>query len=417
MLFLIIRYSIQFIDFQQFWVIAGEGRMISNINNSILNNVNNTNFQAGKSSVKSSDINAPNQKQDELIISEDASKTIKINDSLNKTETNSVAGKTYASSNKKIGYFNYYKIPNRYSPTEVVDSYKEMEERYNGDKLFANNENPYSEENLAIRRLDESLCDWAASVRRSCKDENEVKRYLSKKYFGSEDFPYTKKWEEPEKYAMFENDYNAICFGTVKGANRQDPRISGKISKLNSADEYENQKNSTLQQIISNQFKNLLRNNNISLSDETIIFFDINPYTYLANVTDNKNNAYGTLINTLINSNDNSRELMFWGIGNSDSNKDSIIKWQAFHQIKDYTGLDLSKLQNKNGSFKTEDGQDLFDLLKDGIKKSKLRPEYKGVAFDYISGLVNVVASKGWDNIPDLKLDIRYSNKDGFTLK
>ena len=61
--------------------------------------------------------------------------------------------------------------------------------------------------------------------------------------------------------------------------------------------------------------------------------------------------------------------------------------------------------------------QDLLDLLKDGIKKSKLRPEYKGVAFDYISGLVNVVASKGWDNIPDLKLDIRYSNKDGFTLK
>lgn len=64
--------------------------MISNINNSILNNVDNTNFQAGKSSVKSSDVNAPNQQQDELIISEDASKTIEINDSLNKTESNSL---------------------------------------------------------------------------------------------------------------------------------------------------------------------------------------------------------------------------------------------------------------------------------------------------------------------------------------
>lgn len=298
-----------------------------------------------------------------------------------------------------------------------IKSYQEMEERYNGDKLYVNNENPYSEENLAIRRLDESLCDWASSVRRSCKDEDEVRRYLSKKYFGAESFPYTKKWEEPEKYAMFENDYNAICFGTVKGANRQDPRISGKISKLNSADEYENQKNSTLQQIISNQFKNLLRNNNISLSDETIISFDINPYSYLANVADNKNSAYSPLINALINSNNNSCELMHWGIGNSDNNKDSMTKWRAFHQVKDYTGLDLSKLQNKNGRFKNDDGQDLLELLKEGVKKSNLRPEHKGAAFDCISGLVNEVANKGWDNIPDLKTNIKYSKKDGFVLK
>ena len=391
--------------------------MVSSVNNSLYNKVHNSNNQSAKTSAKSSCIDTLNQGQDELLISEDAAKTIEIDSSINKPEIGSATSKTHSFSNKKIGYYNYYKIPHRYSPTEVVDRYQEMEERYNGDKLYANNENPYSEENIAIRQLDESLCDWAASVRRSCKDENEVKRYLSKKYFGLEDFPYTKKWEEPEKYAMYQNDYNAICFGTVKGANRQDPRISGKIPHYNSNEEAEKQNKSTLQVAISNQFKNLLRNNNISLSDETVLSFDINPYTYLANITENKNNDYGTLINTLINSNGNSRELMFWGIGNSNSNKDSIIKWQAFHQIKDYTGLDLSKLQNKNGSFKTEDGQDLFDLLKDGIKKSKLRPEYKGVAFDYISGLVNVVASKGWDNIPDLKLDIRYSNKDGFTLK
>ena len=122
--------------------------MVSSVNNSLYNKVSNSNNQSAKTSAKSSCIDTLNQGQDELLISEDAAKTIEIDSSINKPEIGSATSKTHSFSNKKIGYYNYYKIPHRYSPTEVVDRYQEMEERYNGDKLYANNENPYSEENI-----------------------------------------------------------------------------------------------------------------------------------------------------------------------------------------------------------------------------------------------------------------------------
>ena len=109
--------------------------MVSSVNNSLYNKVSNSNNQSAKTSAKtsakSSCIDTLNQGQDELLISEDAAKTIEIDSSINKPEIGSATSKTHSLSNKKIGYFNYYKIPNRYSPTEVVDSYQKMEERYN----------------------------------------------------------------------------------------------------------------------------------------------------------------------------------------------------------------------------------------------------------------------------------------------
>ncbi len=63
-----------------------------------------------------------------------------------------------------IGYFNYYNTPGRYSPAKVEDRYQQMVDKYNSGELQANGEDPYSEENLAIRKLDEKLASYAASV-------------------------------------------------------------------------------------------------------------------------------------------------------------------------------------------------------------------------------------------------------------
>ena len=34
-------------------------------------------------------------------------------------------------------------------------------------------------------------------------------------------------------------------------------------------------------------------------------------------------------------------------------------------------------------------------------------------ANDYVRGLMDVIADKGWDNIPDIQMDIMYSGKNG----
>ena len=46
-------------------------------------------------------------------------------------------------------------------------------------------------------------------------------------------------------------------------------------------------------------------------------------------------------------------------------------------------------------------------------KDSSIATEFKGAANDYVRGLMDVIADKGWDNIPDIQMDIMYSGKNG----
>ena len=76
--------------------------------------------------------------------------------------------------------------------------------------------------------------------------------------------------------------------------------------------------------------------------------------------------------------------------------------------------MELQQLQLVDGKFYTENGEDAWELIKEGISKdSSIAPEFKGAAYDYVQGLMDVVADKGWDNIPDIQMDIMYSGKNG----
>ena len=253
----------------------------------------------------------------------------------------------------EIGYYNYYNNTSRYTPDAVIDRYQQMVDRYNSDELHSNNENPYSDENLALRKLDEQLAPMAENVRSKCKTIDEVRHYLGLKYFGQEEFAFTKKWKEPEKYAMYENDLNAICYGTVGGANRQDPRLNFTNKDW---DTYEAEQKASKQKIISNQMNNLLENNGITVNDQLLISF--NPYSYTASIEGSSDLNMLSKITELLNSGSNSRELMYYTMqtsGNIDA--DALTKFRAYQNIKQYTGYDLSKLDLKNGEFYTPEGQ------------------------------------------------------------
>lgn len=94
--------------------------------------------------------------------------------------------------------------------------------------------------------------------------------------------------------------------------------------------------------------------------------------------------------------------------------RESLTKWRAYQNVKKYSGLELQQLQLVDGKFYTENGEDVWELIKEGISKdSSIAPEFKGAAYDYVQGLMDVVADKGWDNIPDIQMDIMYSGKNG----
>lgn len=314
----------------------------------------------------------------------------------------------------EIGYYNYYNNVHRYSPETVQDRYQQMVDNWNSDDLKSKSENnnPYSDLNLSRRTLDEKLVDWASSLRSQCKTEVEVHQYLSKKYFGTDDFAYTKKWDEPEKYAMFKNDYNAVCFGTIGCGDLNDPRLNYTSEDW---DTYEANQIKAKHDSISLNMSNLLKNNGISLSDNDNLLITFNQYDFNATVSGIDDINLLSQIANLINNKDNSKNLMYYAMNSSSGIDNEVVnKFRAYQQVKEFTGLDLSQLNLKDGEYYTSDGQSLYDLLKDGIENSSVGIEFKGAAFDYAKSLIDRVASKGWNSINDLNISIGYNNRNGF---
>lgn len=314
----------------------------------------------------------------------------------------------------EIGYYNYYNNVHRMTVDKPKDWYQQMVDRWNSDELKAKDEgsNPYSDINLSIRALDEKLADWASSVRSKCKNEAEVRQYLSQKYWGVDGIGYTKKFDDPETYAMYENDFNAICFGTVGGPNRNDPRLNNPTQTWET---YDAGNIKAKHDSISLNMQNLLKNNGIELLLQDRLLISFNPYSFGVNVTGSNNLDILSKITELLNSNDNSKNLMYHAMNlDSTLDADSVAKFRAYQEVKEYTGLDLSELVLKDGEYYTSDGQKLSELLKEGIGNSAVGLDFKGTAYEYTKGLVDKVAQKGWNAIEDLKISIGYSAKDGF---
>ena len=314
----------------------------------------------------------------------------------------------------EIGYYNYYNNTHRMTVDKPKDWYQQMVDRYNSDELKAKDENsnPYSEYNLSVRALDEKLADWASSVRSKCKNEAEVRQYLSQKYWGVDGIGYTKKFDDPETYAMYENDYNAICFGTVGSANRNDPRLNNPTQTLES---YEAGQIKARHDSISLNMENLLKNNGIELSANDNLLLSFNPYNFGVNVSGSDNTELLSKLTDLLSGTKNSQNLMYYAMNlDSTINGDSLAKFRAYQEVKKYTGLDLSQLTLKDGEYYTSDGKALVELLKDGIENSSVGLEFKGTAYDYAKELVDRVAQKGWNSIDDLKISIAYNKNNGF---
>ena len=113
--------------------------------------------------------------------------------------------------------------------------------------------------------------------------------------------------------------------------------------------------------------------------------------------------------------NNNSTNLLHYGMQNQNVDSDARTKYRAYSALKEYTGLDLSELILKDGEYYTADRQGVKELLIDGIDNaSSVGPDFKGAAFNYVKDLLDKVAEKGWNSMPDVDIKIGYSKENGF---
>ncbi|RBQ30791.1 hypothetical protein CRU92_10635 [Arcobacter sp. FW59] len=167
---------------------------------------------------------------------------------------------------------------------------------------------------------------------------------------------------------------------------------------------------------VNNQFQQLLDKYGIEMPKDKNISFTIDPYDYKVNVSGIEDKSLASLLEDVLNTADNSKELFSHIYKSTNDNNSQITlekneKSRIFHEIKEKTGYDLRDLENKDGKFLTPDGTDILEPYKQAIIKSKDIPEeYKGLVYESYAKKLNEVAKKGFENVPDMFLSIDYKN-------
>jgi len=316
----------------------------------------------------------------------------------------------------EIGYYNYYNVQGRRNVDKPDDWYQEMVNHYESDDLRSKSDivNPYSDLNQSTHALEEKLASWAEGMRAKFSNADDVDKYLCKKYFGQERIGYTMQWEEPEKYAMYKNDLNMVLYGTVRAYqfNLNDPRINN--PQYVSPEEFDKAEEKAKHDSISNNMAHLLENNGIDIGESSLLI-SINPYSKDVMIEGIDDLNMKSILLQALEKNNNSTNLLHYGMQNQDVDNDARTKYRAYTSLKEYTGLDLSELVLKDGEYYTADGQSVNELLIDGIDKaSSVGLDFKGAAYNYVKDLLDKVAEKGWNAMPDLDIKVGYSKESGF---
>jgi hypothetical protein len=203
-------------------------------------------------------------------------------------------------------------------------------------------------------------------------------------------------------------------YGTVKAYqfNLKDPRLNN--PQYTSADEFDKVDAKAKHDSISNNMAHLLENNGIDIGSNSLLI-SINPYSKGIQIDGLDDMNMKSILLKALENNNNSTNLLHYGINNESVDKDALTKYRAYSALKEYTGLDLSELILKDGEYYTSDGQSVKDLLIDGIDNtSSVGVDFKGAAFNYVKDLLDKVAEKGWNAMPDLDIKIGYSKENGF---
>ena len=113
---------------------------------------------------------------------------------------------------------------------------------------------------------------------------------------------------------------------------------------------------------------------------------------------------------------DDKKKLFYYTFKNSGSlNTEAVTKYRAYQNLLDLTGIKLSDCTLENEKFYTSDGIDVISLIEKGIEKDNLIPnDFKNVANQYTKDMLQEVAKKGFNSMPDLNLTIGYNTNYGF---
>lgn len=239
--------------------------------------------------------------------------------------------------------------------------------------------------------------------------------YIYRKYFDRSFEYYETNLSDAERDAGYLNERTMYRTGHTDGLSFQDSLFRGIriYNDVEVADQIKFER-----QMVNAQISNVLKQSGINTDEiaETCKF-TVDPYTYEISVDGVGQDLKNAMENAL-NVGENGKYLFFHikhcatqdGCNSTQPvSKESNMKYHAYHDVYEYTGLKLNELSEKNGAFYTEDGQNILSLANAAIDKSdKVPKDYKESVKICIRNSIAAVLNKGWNNIPDMRLSILF---------
>ena len=169
--------------------------------------------------------------------------------------------------------------------------------------------------------------------------------------------------------------------------------------------------------LVNSQISNILKQAGVDTSSiKEECTFTVNPYSYEITV-DGVDEETKVLMQNALNVGNNGKNLykhIYYcstqdGCESSQVTEESKMKYEAYHQVYSYTGYELDKLEEKNGTYYTESGENILDLVDSAVESSgKVPKEFKQQMNNWIHDLVSTISTRGWNNVPDMTLSILY---------
>jgi hypothetical protein len=270
----------------------------------------------------------------------------------------------------------------------------------------------YSSTGSAFRAaLTEKYSRLAAEAKAHSNPQN----YIYQKYYDKGSEYYETNLSDTERQIAYNYEMQMYQTGKINGVNYQDSLFRGiEVS----GDVVDNDKLQFERQLVNAQISNILQQVGVDLDTVSEnCTFTVDPYTYEITVDGVEQNLRAVMESAL-NVGDNGKKLFHHiykyatqdGCNSTQVSAESKMKYEAYQQVYTYTGLKLDQMIEKNGSYYTEDGKNVLELVNNSIDESGDVPkDYKAQMKAWINELVSGIARSGWNNVPDMNLSILLS--------
>ncbi len=269
----------------------------------------------------------------------------------------------------------------------------------------------YSSVSSAFR---EALTEKYQKLVSEAKSHSNPEQYIHGKYFDKGSQYYETDLSDTERRIAYNYEMQMYQNGKINGVNYQDSLFRGiEIS----GDVVDNDKIMFQRQTVNRQISNVLEKAGINAEQLTeSCLFTVDPYSYRISV-EGVDMSLKALMEAALNQGENGKNLYKHilytstqdGCNSTQVSPDSQLKYQAYRQVYEYTGLKLNELEEKNSTYYTQDGTDIKELVKESVDKSGSVPgDYKAQVKQWICGLISDISVKGWNNVADMRLSILF---------